>query len=463
VTHSDGFRFAANYRVAQPGTLQLILALEVMMRAYIIMTQEAQPFFAKISPALKGVGITDSLHSLHSDNLELRINERIKAADIVFIMVNKSLLDNSSTKMEMQIALASSLNNDNPSIFPIILDDTPIPRELQSILCARCDSSSEVEIQQLMRQIRTLISGRQQRADIHKKRTSQREKYLSITSFLSVLLTIFAGFITFLLGDTHYSNIFGDSFSTLLILGLVTVATMLIVSTYLAFIKRGKRIEEREDSEYYSQKLKEAITPSETTIKVDGENIQIFTSPNATELNNLSGQSTNPDIDALGRMLINLEDIKEFYTWSQKQAKGAFKLAIFMCVGGFVLMVAAISLPIFFGLSMQMSIVPAIGGAIAELVAGTALFVYRSSLTQLNHYHKALHEDERFLSSVNLITKFNSLDVQDEMLKEIIRSEIQMNLISVSTSDFETSISPKNHKKISEHDTEQKGKKLANS
>lgn len=62
------------------------------------------------------------------------------------------------------------------------------------------------------------------------------------------------------------------------------------------------------------------------------------------------------------------------------------------------------------------------------MIAGTALVVYRSSLAQLNHYHKALHEDERFLSSVNLLGKFTEDEMRDNMLQEIIRSEIQMNL-----------------------------------
>lgn len=127
-------------------------------------------------------------------------------------------------------------------------------------------------------------------------------------------------------------------------------------------------------------------------------------------------------------MMINLEDIKEFYTWSQKQAKASFILAVSMCVSGFVLMVAAILLPVVFRLSFQMSIIPAVGGVITEVIAGTALVVYRNSLLQLNHYHKALHEDERFLSSVNLLGKFSTVEVQDDMLREIIRSEIQMNL-----------------------------------
>ena len=43
-------------------------------------------------------------------------------------------------------------------------------------------------------------------------------------------------------------------------------------------------------------------------------------------------------------------------------------------------------------------------------------------------FGKALHEDERFLSSVNLLGKFSTVEARDDMLREIIRSEIQMNL-----------------------------------
>ena len=79
-------------------------------------------------------------------------------------------------------------------------------------------------------------------------------------------------------------------------------------------------------------------------------------------------------------------------------------------------MVVAILLPVVFRLSFQMSIIPAVGGAITEVIAGTALIVYRNSLSQLNHYHKALHG------------KFSTVEARDDMLREIIRSEIQMNL-----------------------------------
>ena len=95
----------------------------------------------------------------------------------------------------------------------------------------------------------------------------------------------------------------------------------------------------------------------------------------------------------------------------------------------------AVALFIAFELNLHMAMILAGGEVITELVAGTALIVYKSSIKQLNHYHKALHEDERFLSSVNLVGKFSSVDMQDEMLKEIIRSEIQMNLLSLKKED----------------------------
>ena len=73
------------------------------------------------------------------------------------------------------------------------------------------------------------------------------------------------------------------------------------------------------------------------------------------------------------------------------------------------------------------SFISFLGGAITEVIGGTIFFVYRKSLSQLNYYHKALHEDQRFLSSVNLIKKFHDENMGDEMLKEIIQSAIDIN------------------------------------
>lgn len=58
------------------------------------------------------------------------------------------------------------------------------------------------------------------------------------------------------------------------------------------------------------------------------------------------------------------------------------------------------------------------------------MVVYKKSLSQLNHYHQALHEDERFLPSINLLNKFSTEELKDEILKHVIESEIEMNIIA---------------------------------
>lgn len=144
------------------------------------------------------------------------------------------------------------------------------------------------------------------------------------------------------------------------------------------------------------------------------------------EINKLIHDDMN--LDVLERMKINLVDIKEYYNWSRRQAKLSFLLAIVMCVIGMLLLIASLILPIFFNFNIQTSIFPALGGIITEIVATSSLIVYKSSLKQLNYYHQSLHEDERFLSSISLLNLFDNKQYKDEMLREIIKNEITLNL-----------------------------------
>lgn len=146
------------------------------------------------------------------------------------------------------------------------------------------------------------------------------------------------------------------------------------------------------------------------------------------QVQKLEGDKELPDRDALELIKVNLANINEYYIWSQKQAKSAFNAAIATCSVGFLLVVTAVLIPIVKqDFNSTISFISFLGGAITEVIGGTIFFVYRKSLTQLNYYHKALHEDQRFLSSVNLINKFHDKNAGDEMLKEIIQSAIDIN------------------------------------
>lgn len=166
---------------------------------------------------------------------------------------------------------------------------------------------------------------------------------------------------------------------------------------------------------------KNAETDSETKLEKKQEKY-------LEQVQKLEGDKELPDRDALELIKVNLANINEYYIWSQKQAKSAFNAAIATCSVGFLLVVAAVLIPIVKqDFNSTISFISFLGGAITEVIGGTIFFVYRKSLTQLNYYHKALHEDQRFLSSVNLIKKFHDENMGDEMLKEIIQSAIDIN------------------------------------
>ncbi len=127
--------------------------------------------------------------------------------------------------------------------------------------------------------------------------------------------------------------------------------------------------------------------------------------------------------DVLELMTINMKEIKEYYVLSKNMARSSFRLSVSMCLLGFTLIASSIISVFILDSALGSALVPAIGGAIVEVVAGTTLIVYKQSLDQLNKYYEALHENERFLSVVNITDKI-SLEKKDDVYVEIIRSQL---------------------------------------
>lgn len=223
----------------------------------------------------------------------------------------------------------------------------------------------------------------------------------------NVVLTVITMLISVLFLILLYSLFFSPySLIKEILVPIITVLITAIAATISSVLKR-----EQDDIEVsrYSQRLKNTVKPTKFVPENDGElniNVKKF------EQN-----------DALNLMLVNMEEIKAYYTLSKTQAKSSFRLAAWMCVLGFVLLVVAVVIPFFSQGKYEVSIITAIGGAIVEVIAGTSLFIYKNSLSQLNHYYESLHDNERFLSNVNLVRKL-SFEKQDEMYIEIIRSGI---------------------------------------
>lgn len=128
--------------------------------------------------------------------------------------------------------------------------------------------------------------------------------------------------------------------------------------------------------------------------------------------------------DIMELMFENMKEIKDYYTISKKQATKSFTLAVWLCIIGFIFIIASIVLITIFKTSIAVSIIPGIAGSVIELIAGTALVVYKTSLEQLNNYYESLHNNERFLSLVNLVSKLSDKK-QDEAYLNIINTELQ--------------------------------------
>lgn len=133
-------------------------------------------------------------------------------------------------------------------------------------------------------------------------------------------------------------------------------------------------------------------------------------------------QQNTVNKDIIELMLSNMAEIRQYYAISKSQTRLSFALATSFSGLGFLLFVVTIYR---YGVNtIQPVSLGVVSGAICELFAGTALLVYRDSLRQLNQYYKSLHENERFLSAVNLVERL-SKEKQSEVMKEIILSTIK--------------------------------------
>lgn len=393
------------------------------MKVYILASLDNISFAEKLLSNIRNAKIISkpSINEIGSD-INVALKRKMESADVVLAIIDEKFSDSVSLNLELQLAQMSVRENRNKVLIPVVLNKADVPKCIEETLYIDCISDSEQDLCKTQLMIEKVLTHR--KYIIRKVNLKEKNSRTSSMIIMTLAIEMFAMlFIVLLFKENPFQmGSIGDKSIITITFGIASVmlAFVALLTSYLSIMKRRWQEDDEEELESYSRRLKRAIVPEE--IKQE-------------EKKSSGNEGKKKEIDALERMMINLEDIKEFYTWSQKQAKASFILAVIMCISGFGLMIVAILIPIVFRLSFQMSIIPAIGGVITELIAGTALVVYRNSLSQLNHYHKALHEDERFLSSVNLLGKFSSVEAQDDMLREIIRSEIQMNLAELQENE----------------------------
>lgn len=158
-------------------------------------------------------------------------------------------------------------------------------------------------------------------------------------------------------------------------------------------------------------------------------NLRKFILPHTNPLNNQSDERdiNNKDIDnrdIIELMIANMKEINEYYVLSKRMTQQSFILAVCMCIGGFMIISVSVAFILINNFEAKEAIIPVISGAVIEAIAATTLIVYKKSLEQLNRYYDALHNNEIFLSSVNLVSKI-STERRDQMYEYIIKTKLE--------------------------------------
>ncbi len=130
------------------------------------------------------------------------------------------------------------------------------------------------------------------------------------------------------------------------------------------------------------------------------------------------------ETDILKLMTYNMSEIKEYYFMSKYQAKRAFTLAFTSFIVGLVLFCTAFIMTLIKEMTLVSVLIPAVSGAIVEVLSAGSLAIYNKSIDQLNVYYKFLHENERFLSSVKIVESI-SLENRDKVYSEIIQKQMR--------------------------------------
>lgn len=195
-----------------------------------------------------------------------------------------------------------------------------------------------------------------------------------------------------------------------------------ILGALIVFISRDVRLKEQEDSEYREYLV---------------EKLQNEEDSNEQSLNAQNGKGELIDRnrkDIIALMLKNNDEITEYFRISKSHAKSSYWFSIISCAIGLVILCISVYM-IFVKENLQVAIISIISGSITEIISATVFWVHNKSALQLNHYYDALHENEKFLSAVNIVDKLSD-DRKNEMYIEIIRKQIDIQIKQTDKNDL---------------------------
>lgn len=249
------------------------------------------------------------------------------------------------------------------------------------------------------------------------------KRLLNILALLAILVTLLLGIMQIIAKEKNIDFIVPNEIYVL-VLGLCIA--------YNIILKVGDELADEIDSryEYREYLVKEleredskesSIDKIEKSREVDEDKRTTSTYEDGTSIA-VNEQRKTDKKDIIALMLKNNDEITDYFKISKSQAKSSFWFSVISCIVG----MGALAIGIY-GIvilkDISVSVISLISGSISELISGTVFWVHNKSALQLNHYYNALHENEKFLSAVNIADKL-STEKREEILVEIIYRQI---------------------------------------
>lgn len=138
-----------------------------------------------------------------------------------------------------------------------------------------------------------------------------------------------------------------------------------------------------------------------------------------------SKESDENERNVILLMYKNNKEITEYFRITKKQEKISYNISICCSIFGFIMLVVAI-IGVLYSARIEITAITVASGALTEVVSGIVLWIHGKSASQLNHYYESLHENEKFLSAINLADKLDDTE-KKEMYMEIIKAQIRSN------------------------------------
>jgi hypothetical protein len=130
-------------------------------------------------------------------------------------------------------------------------------------------------------------------------------------------------------------------------------------------------------------------------------------------------QETQPDIT--DNILLNLNQINEYYTINKSQARSSFRSSVFAIIVGLLTIIGGVWIYYLQPESnVQLAAVSTMGGLLAEFIGAAYFVLYNKTMDQANRLHDRLVKMQETMLAINLCGQLEEGPSRHDAIKQVI-------------------------------------------